>query len=322
MNKMSIILPAYNEEKNIALIYETLKDLLEEKYIPFELLFINDGSTDRTWAEIKNINDPRCIGINFTRNFGKEAAMNAGLQNASGDCVVVMDSDLQHSPKVLIEMYQLWLEGYEIVEGIKNSRGNESKLHNLFAKSFYSLISKATNIDMANSSDYKLLDRQVVNEMNNLTEKNRFFRALSYWVGFKQTTVKYDVSERVHGDSKWSTASLIKYAINNIACFSIAPLQIITWFGCLYLVFALALGSYVLMRYLIGHSLEGFTTVILLNLIIGSTLMISLGIIGIYIGKIYEEIKGRPNYIIKEQIVGSPNYIVKEQVKDEYEAIY
>ena len=301
MSTMSIILPAYNEEKNIAVTYTTLKNLLEENNIAFELLFINDGSTDQTWDEIKKIKDPRCIGINLTRNFGKEAAMNAGLHNASGDCVVVMDSDLQHCPNTLIKMYQLWLDGYEIVEGVKNSRGKESFIYKLFAKTFYKMITKLTHIDLENSSDYKLLDRKVVNEINKLTERNRFFRALSYWVGFKQTTVHYDVLDRVHGDSKWCTKSLVKYAINNIACFSIAPLQIVTCFGCIYLLFALGLGSYVLIRYLIGHSLEGFTTVILLTLIIGSTIMISLGIIGIYIGKIYEEIKARPNYIIKER---------------------
>ncbi|RUL57053.1 MULTISPECIES: glycosyltransferase family 2 protein [Lysinibacillus] len=301
MGKMSIILPAYNEEENINLVYETLKELLDTNNIPFELLFINDGSTDHTWNEIKKINDARCIGINFTRNFGKEAAINAGLKNASGDCVVVMDSDLQHSPSTLIEMYRLWLAGYDIVEGIKNSRGNESSLHKFFVKSFYKLISRLTHIDLENSSDYKLLDRKVVNALNNLKEKNRFFRALSFWLGFKQAFVKYDVQTRVTGHSKWSTKSLILYALNNITSFSTAPLQIVTFFGCIYLLFAFLLGSYVLIQYFLGYSLEGFTTVILLTLIIGSTLMISLGIIGIYIGKIYVEIKDRPNFIIKER---------------------
>lgn len=301
MSKMSIVLPAYNEEGNILLVYETLKNLLDSHHIQFELVFINDGSKDNTWNEIKKIKDSRCIGINFSRNFGKEAAIHAGLQNATGDCVVVMDSDLQHSPSTLIEMHELWLSGYDIVEGIKNSRGNESIVHKFLVKTFYKVISKFTHFNLANSSDYKLLDRQVVNELNQLKEKNRFFRALSFWVGYKQTTVNYDVQERISGHSKWSFRALFQYAINNITSFSTAPLQIITLFGCIYLLFAFFLGSYVLIKYLAGNSLEGFTTVILLTLIIGSTLMISLGIIGIYIGKIYDEIKGRPNYIIQER---------------------
>jgi len=301
MSKLSIVLPAYNEEENISLVYQTIKELLEQHNINFELVFVNDGSTDNTWNEIIKINDSRCVGINFSRNFGKEAAINAGLQNATGDCVVVMDSDLQHNPATIIDMHKLWLEGYEIVEGIKESRGNESKLHKLFVKTFYKLISMLTHINLENTSDFKLLDRKVVNELNSLNEKNRFFRALSFWLGFKHTTVRYKVQNRISGHSKWSTRNLVLYAINNITSFSTAPLQLITLFGCIYLLFAFFLGSFVLIKYLLGYSLEGFTTVILLTLIIGSTLMISLGIIGIYLGKIYEEIKGRPNYIIEER---------------------
>lgn len=302
---MSIVLPAYNEEKNISLSYNVISELLNNHGIQFELIYVNDGSKDRTWDEIKKLEPQHCSGINFSRNFGKEAAIDAGLKKATGDCVVVMDCDLQHSPEALVEMYAKWLEGYEVVEGIKLNRGKEGFCHKVFAKIFYSLISKANGMDMRNSSDYKLLDRKVVDELNQLPEKNRFFRALSYWIGFKQTTVHYEVLERVEGKSKWTKKSLIKYAINNITSFSTAPLHVVTWIGSLYLLFSLILSVYVLIQHFLGISLEGFTTVIILLLLVGSSILIALGVIGIYIGKLCEEQKNRPSFIIKETYGGN-----------------
>ena len=299
---LSVILPSYNEEKMIAVAAETLAGILDTAKIPFELLFVNDGSKDGTWNEICRARekDSRVCGVCFSRNFGKEAAMFAGLEKARGDCCVVLDCDLQHPPEKIVEMYRLWEQGYEVVEGIKHDRGEETGLHRFAANTFYGIISKATGIDMASSSDFKLLDRKVVDTLNAMPERNVFFRALSFWVGFKKAEVTYDVRERTAGESKWSTRSLIRYAITNIGSFSSAPLHLITILGFITLAISIVFSIVALVQKLAGTALGGFTTVIILLLFLGSIMMISLGIIGYYIARIYEEIKGRPRYIIEE----------------------
>ena len=297
---LSVILPAYNEEQMIAAAAETVTGILDEAGIAHELLFVDDGSRDATWAEIQRASqrDARIVGVHFSRNFGKEAAIFAGLEQARGDCCVVIDCDLQHPPEKIVEMYRLWEQGYEVVEGIKEDRGTETGLHRFAANSFYAIISRATGLDMASSSDFKLLDRKVVDTLNRMPERNVFFRALSFWVGFKKAEVRYAVRERTAGESKWSTRALIRYAINNIGSFSSAPLQIVTLLGLIMLAVALVFGIIALVQKIMGNALGGFTTVILLVLLIGSLIMISLGIIGYYVARIYEEIKGRPRFII------------------------
>lgn len=297
---LSVILPSYNEEKMIAKATARMAEILQPEKIDYELLFIDDGSRDGTWAQINEAaeKDSHVVGVHFSRNFGKEAAMFAGLEQARGDCCVVIDCDLQHPPEKIVEMYRLWEQGYEVVEGIKEDRGEESGLHKFAANSFYGLISKATGMDMASSSDFKLLDRKVVDTLNSLPERNVFFRALSFWVGYKKTSVSYCVQERTEGVSKWSTKSLIKYALTNISSFSSAPLHIVTVLGFIMLAVAFVLGIIALVQKISGVALGGFTTVILLLLFSASVIMISLGIIGYYIARIYDEIKGRPRYII------------------------
>ena len=211
---------------------------------------------------------------------------------------------LQHPPETLVEMYRLWEQGYEVIEGVKRSRGKESILHRASAGMFYKIMSKAVQIDMSRASDFKLMDRKAVEALLSMPERNAFFRALSSWVGYRTTSVEFDVQERTEGESKWSTWSLIKYAVRNIVGFSSAPLQMITVAGVLTLLLAVVLGIQSLVKYFCGHALEGFTTVILLLLIIGSLIMLSLGVIGIYIAKIYEEVKGRPRYFIARKISG------------------
>lgn len=297
---LSVILPSYNEEKMIAKATVRMAEILQPEKIDYELLFIDDGSRDSTWAQINEAagKDSHVVGVHFSRNFGKEAAMFAGLEQAKGDCCVVIDCDLQHPPEKIVEMYRLWEQGYEVVEGIKEDRGEESGLHKFAANSFYGLISKATGMDMSSSSDFKLLDRKVVDTLNSLPERNVFFRALSFWVGYKKTSVSYCVQERTEGVSKWSTKSLIKYALTNISSFSSAPLHIVTVLGFIMLAVAFVLGIVALVQKISGVALGGFTTVILLLLFSASVIMISLGIIGYYIARIYDEIKGRPRYII------------------------
>ena len=297
---LSVILPSYNEEKMIAKATARMAEILQPEKIDYELLFIDDGSRDSTWAQINEAagKDSHVVGVHFSRNFGKEAAMFAGLEQAKGDCCVVIDCDLQHPPEKIVEMYRLWEQGYEVVEGIKEDRGEESGLHKFAANSFYGLISKATGMDMSSSSDFKLLDRKVVDTLNSLPERNVFFRALSFWVGYKKTSVSYCVQERTEGVSKWSTKSLIKYALTNISSFSSAPLHIVTVLGFIMLAVSVVLGIIALVQKISGVALGGFTTVILLLLFSASVIMISLGIIGYYIARIYDEIKGRPRYII------------------------
>ena len=297
---LSVILPSYNEEKMIPVATARMAEVLGGAGIEYELLFVDDGSKDKTWSEIQRCaeTDPHVVGVHFSRNFGKESAMFAGLETAKGDCAVVIDCDLQHPPEKIIEMYRLWEEGYEVVEGIKDDRAEESGFHKFAANSFYGIISKATGMDMASSSDFKLLDRKVIDTLNALPERAVFFRALSFWVGFKKAEVRYRVQERTEGESKWSTKSLVKYAITNIASFSSAPLHIVTVMGVVTLAIAVVFGVISLVQKIAGTAQPGFTTVILLLLIIGSFLMISLGVIGYYLARIYDEVKGRPRYII------------------------
>ena len=303
---LSIVIPAYNEEKMILKTTDVVSGIMEREKIPFELVFVNDGSKDRTWEMIEKAaeKNSHVTGIRFSRNFGKESAIFAGLANAEGDCIAVMDCDLQHPPETLVEMYRLWEQGYEVIEGVKRSRGKESILHRASAGMFYKIMSKAVQIDMSRASDFKLMDRKAVEALLSMPERNAFFRALSSWVGYRTTSVEFDVQERTEGESKWSTWSLIKYAVRNIVGFSSAPLQMITVAGVLTLLLAVVLGIQSLVKYFCGHALEGFTTVILLLLIIGSLIMLSLGVIGIYIAKIYEEVKGRPRYFIARKISG------------------
>ena len=304
MAVLSVVLPAYNEEAMLKKAAGTLKLILSGARIDYELVFGDDGSADRTWGKIEESAgvDSRVHGIRFSRNFGKEAAVFAGLAGASGDCVAVMDCDLQHPPETLVEMFRLWEQGYEVVEGVKRSRGKESALHKASAGMFYKLMSKATKIDMSRASDFKLMDRKAVDTLLEMPERNAFFRAMSSWIGFKSTTIEFDVQEREAGESKWSTKSLIKYAITNIVGYSSAPMQIVTGAGVVVFLLGVILGIQTLIHYFSGHAVEGFTTVILLILIIGSIIMISLGIIGYYISRIYEEVKGRPRYIISKKI--------------------
>ena len=303
---LSVILPSYNEQAMIAVAARTLREILDGAAIEHELIYVDDGSRDDTWGEIRAAAkaDARVVGLHFSRNFGKEAAMFAGLEAARGDCCVVLDCDLQHPPEKIVEMVRLWEQGYEVVEGIKDDRGQENGLHRLAANSFYALISRATGLDMADSSDFKLLDRKVVDTLNKMPERNVFFRALSFWVGFRKAEVRYSVRERTAGESKWSTRALVKYALTNITSFSSAPLQLVTVLGCVMLAVAVIFGLVALVQKLSGAALGGFTTVILLLLLSSSLIMISLGIIGYYVARIYEEIKGRPRYIVSEKVGG------------------
>ena len=297
---LSVIIPAYNEELSVERAYYTITGILKNADIDSEIIFVDDGSSDNTYKIVQSLaeKESNVVGLHFSRNFGKEAAISAGLASAEGDCVVVLDCDLQHPPEKIVEMYRLWESGYEVVEGIKKSRGKESKIHGWAARKFYSVISSLMGFDMSNSSDFKLLDRKVVDILNRIPERKGFFRAISFWVGFNKTTVEFEVNDRLEGESKWSTMGLLKYAISNISAYSTAPMQIVTVLGLLMLGISIVFSIWALVDKICGRALEGMTTVIIILIFIGSIMMISLGVIGYYVARIYEEIKGRPKYIV------------------------
>lgn len=302
---ISIIIPSYNEEGNVRHTAEVVAGIMNENYIPYELIFVNDGSSDRTWEILEQmaLEDDRIVAVNFSRNFGKESAIFAGLEQARGDAAVLMDCDLQHPPETIVEMYNIWKNNdVDVVEGRKADRGKENKAYRGFSLLFYKLINKASGLDMNAASDFKLLDRKAVDALLSMPERLTFFRAMSSWVGFKTEKVYFEVADREVGESKWTTKGLIKFAINNITSFTSAPMQIVTVFGIITFIVSLIMGITTLVQKIMGVSDAGFPTVIILQLLTSSIIMFSLGIIGFYISKIYEEIKNRPRYLIRDVI--------------------
>lgn len=299
---LSVVIPAFNEQEMVPAAAGQIDGILSRAGIPHELIFIDDGSRDATWVEIRAESEHRDTvrGVHFSRNFRKEAAIFAGLQAADGDCVAVIDCDLQHPPEKLVEMYRLWEQGVEVVEGVKTDRGEESLAHRVAAKTFYRLISEATHIDMTRASDFKLLDRKAVNVLLSMREKRAFFRALSSWIGFRTAEVPYEVRERAAGESKWSTWLLIKYALSNITAFTSLPLHLITGCGAASFLAALIVGIVSIVRLAMGRVVTGLTGAVILLLFLSGLIMVGLGIIGYYLGNIYMEIQDRPRFIVSE----------------------
>lgn len=284
---------------------ETLDRIFCENKIDYEIVFVNDGSADGTWDKISALaaKNERIAAVDFSRNFGKESAIFAGLEAAEGDCCVLFDCDMQFPAETIIEMYRIWEQGgVDVVEGRKKSRGKENLMYKGFSLLFYKLIGKMGGLDMQDASDFKLLDRSVVDALNAMPERLTFFRAMSSWVGFRSEKVYFEVADREVGSSKWRSSQLFRFAVNNITSFTSAPLQLVTVFGVITFIISLIMGVNTLYNKFFGNSEAGFPTVIILQLLTSSIIMFSLGIIGFYISKIYEEIKQRPRYIIKDRI--------------------
>ena len=298
---LSVIVPAYNEQENIENTASVISGILRKNGTEYELIFVDDGSKDDTWNIIAGLSekDPSIRGLHFSRNFGKEGAIFAGLKRCTGDCAVVIDCDLQHPPELIPEMLRLHdEEGFEVVEAVKASRGKESLSYKFFAKGFYRIMKNSSSVNLDRASDYKLMDRKVIDALNEMPERITFFRALSSWVGFRTTQIEFEVAPRNAGTTKWNFRKLVRFALNNITSFTNFHMQIITWLGVLFLLFAVIISVYSIVKFFCGQSLEGFTTVYILVLLSSSVVMIGLGIIGYYMSKIYEEIKFRPRYII------------------------
>jgi polyisoprenyl-phosphate glycosyltransferase len=300
---LSIVVPAYREQAGIAGTLREIRRALLSTGHTFEIIVVDDGSADGTWEAVSSLDGeiPELVAIRLSRNFGKEGAIAAGLDVATGDACIVMDADLQHPPSLLPEMVQRWCDGdWDVVEAVKADRGRESMAHRLAARAFYRAAWWLTGYDLQDASDFKLIDRRVLNEWRRLGERATFFRGLVAWLGFTRTQMFFEVPPRRAGESRWSFTALGGLAVHAVTSFSALPLQLVTVLGLVMLLVALVFGVQAVRLWLQGLALPGFTTVILLQLIIGGFLMISLGIIGTYIARIYDEVKGRPRYVVRE----------------------
>lgn len=303
---LSVVIPIYQEGDHIKSSIRVIENVLIEHGLTYEFILVDDGSKDNTWSQLKSLagGNANMTAIRLSRNFGKESAICAGLEYAKGDMVLVMDADLQHPPGLIPQMVDAWLEGYDVIEGIKHSRGKENIIYKLCARFFYYIIYKSSDINLGQASDYKLLDRKVVEAWKKLPERAIFFRGMFAWLGFERKEIEFDVAQRVNGTTKWSLLRLLRLAVNAITSYTSVPLHCITLLGIIMFFGSAILGIQTLFMKLSGKAGEGFTTVILLQLIIGSAIMTSLGIIGIYISKIYKEVKARPRYLISEYYKG------------------
>lgn len=306
-SKLSVVIPVYQEGSHINSSIEVIKKVLVDHNIPYEFVLVDDGSRDNSWNELKNLasGNRNVTAVRLSRNFGKESALCAGLEYADGDMVLVMDADLQHPPSLIPKMVQAWREeGVDVVEGIKNSRGKENVIYKACARFFYYLIYKTSDINLGKASDYKLMDRKVIEAWKEMPERAIFFRGMSAWLGFERKQICFDVAERVNGKTKWSLPRLIRLAANAITSYTSVPLHCITFLGIVMFIITIAMGIQTLIMKFSGKASDGFTTVILLQLFIGSSIMTSLGIIGIYLTKIYKEVKARPRYLVSSCIKG------------------
>lgn len=309
MKKISIIVPCYNEEEVLSLfneeIHKTVIDVIKENYT-YELLFVNDGSSDNTLGLLKDLKktDDNIRIISFSRNFGKEAAMYAGLENCLGDLVVIMDADLQHSPEKILEMLDGISEGFDVVTTVRKNRKGESKIRNFLSKMFYRCMHGSSKIEIKQGAqDYRMMTRQVVDAILELKEYNRFSKGIFSWVGFNVKYIETENRQRAAGKSKWNFFGLFRYAKEGIISFSTMPLKISIILGLIISFLSIVLGIWVILETLcFGKNVPGYASIIVSILFIGGIQLISVGILSEYIAKMYMEIKNRPKYIIKDKI--------------------
>lgn len=298
---LSVVIPLYREAEHLDATLSQIIAVLDTLGRPWELVLVDDGSPDGTWRAIEQqcAANPAIRGLRLSRNFGKEAALAAGLEHAGGNPVVLMDGDLQHPPALLPQMVRAWADGAEVVEAVKVYHGHHPGRRR--ANLFYTLFAALSGHDLHGASDFKLMDRRVLDAWRSLGEHNLFFRGMHAWLGFRRVQLPFEVPERAGGHSGWSLWSLLRLAITAVTSFSSVPLQLISLAGGAFALFALVMGAQTIYQKLSGHALDGFTTVILLLLVIGSVTMLGLGIIGTYIARIYDEVKARPRYIVAER---------------------
>lgn len=302
--EVSLIIPVWNEAQHLSQSLKTIVGFIRQATSRFELIVVDDGSTDETWSVILVVrNEIRELeGIRLSRNFGKERALCAGLENARGRAVIVMDGDLQHPPELIPKMIEQWrLNGVKIVECVKKLRDNETVGYRIGTSLFYKIIKKLAKQDLYGASDFKLLDRQVVEEWAKMPERVTFFRGMTAWLGFSRVKLEFDVASRIGGKTRWSQITLFNLALHAIVAFTSWPLRLVSMIGIASFVGAFLLSLQTLYMKIEGMAVTGFTTVILLLLCMNSMIMISIGILGEYIAAIYDEVKGRPRYVINQK---------------------
>lgn len=313
MKSVSVVIPVYNEAQMIQTSIPHILSVLDSALTSagksaryrLEVIAVDDGSLDSTAQVLAAMQkqESRLKPLSFTRNFGKEAAILAGLQVATGDAVIVIDGDLQHPPELMASMLQLWESGLLVVHAVKAQRARETWLQKLLASAFYAVFKSMSGLDLRGHSDFKLLDREVVRTLLALPERQRFFRGLISWANFPSGQLPFEVADRPDGsNSKWNRIKLLRYAINNITSFSSLPLKLVTYVGATTFLFGLIIGVISLMQKIEGKAMDGFTTVNLLIIIIGGAILLSLGVIGHYLARLYDEVKGRPAFLIKQNL--------------------
>lgn len=305
MKRVTILVPCYNEEQSLPALYSALNELMGQNTdYEWEVLMVNDGSRDHTIDVIKQLRskDKRICYIDLSRNFGKENAMLAGFDYATGDAVVIMDADLQHPPSVIPEMLEKWEEGYDDVYGRRLSRGKESWLRKKLSMWYYSILQKTTRVEiLQNVGDFRLLDRKCIEELKKLRETERYTKGMYCWIGFKKCAVDFETQDRVAGQSSMSMKSLFSLAVDGITSFTVAPLKISIVLGLVVSLTAFIFMCYVLINtWVYGDPVQGYPTLMTVVLFLGGVQLLSLGIIGEYLGKIFNETKNRPVYIVGE----------------------
>ena len=306
MKKVSILIPCYNEEASLPALYDALRGLMEanDRY-DWEVLMVNDGSRDRTIDVIKELRtkDSRICYIDLSRNFGKENAMLAGFDHVTGDCMVIMDADLQHPPHVIPEMLKKWEEGYDDVYGKRITRGKESWLRRRLSLLFYKMLQKSARYDiLPNVGDFRILDRKCIDQMKQLRETERYTKGMYAWIGFKKTSVDFETQDRVAGESHMNYRALLSLAMEGVTSFTVAPLKLSAYLGFLISIVAFIYLFFVLFKAVFyGDPVAGYPTLAILVLFFGGLQLIFLGILGEYLGKIYNETKNRPVYVIGEK---------------------
>lgn len=300
----SVVVPVYNEELVVAETYKRLKEIMDSTGYVYEIVFVNDGSRDGTAKIIRDLcdNDTNVKFIDFSRNFGHQVAITAGMDYSSGNTVVVIDADLQDPPELIPKMLEKWKEGYDVVYGKRTRREGESSFKRFTAKIFYRFMNKMTDVDIPlDTGDFRLIDRRVCNALKNINERNRYVRGLVSWVGFKQTGIEFERQERFAGETKYPFKKMFRFALDAVTTFSYKPLKLASYAGFLLSLFSFAYLVYVIcLRLFTNRAIQGWASTLAVSLFFNGVILIILGIIGEYLGRIFDEAKGRPLYIIKE----------------------
>ena len=306
MKKISIVIPAYNEEGNLMPVYQRIKSVLEKmQAYGFEIIFVNDGSRDNTQSRLEEmvLDFPEIKYIEFSRNFGHQPAVKAGIDYADGNVIISMDGDLQHPPELIPQMVKKWEQGYDIVYTIRSYPKEIPYFKRKTSNLFYRFLSQISDVDLTNGggSDFRLIDSSVAQVMKNLKEDDLFLRGLTSWMGFKQTGIEFVAGERFSGQSSYDLKKMLKFAFTGITSFSVKPLYLATYLGFIFSSLSLLYIPYVLYAFLTKTEISGWASLIMTIVFFGGVQLIILGILGIYLGKIFKQVKGRPNYIIRSR---------------------